>query len=77
MTGRITRRSFLASAPVALAPAASLAAPSPDLPALLEAVMGGVLPMRGGYVGVPSEQLQALCEAAGVRWGEHWAMRPS
>ena len=75
MTAAMDRRAFLSVAPVALIPSVAVALPSPDLPALVEAVMGGVLPYRGGYVGVSSDDLRALCEAAGVPWGEHWAMR--
>ena len=68
------RRTFLATAPVAALPVAA-SATSPDIAVLVEAVMSAVVPHRGGFVAVEAEALQALCEASGIEWAEHWAYR--
>ena len=69
------RRTFLATAPVAALPVAATAATAPDMSVLVEAVMSAVVPHRGGFVAFEAEALQALCEASGVEWAEHWAYR--
>ena len=66
---------FLASAPVAALPVAATATVAPDMAVFIEAVMSAVVPHRGGFVAVEAEALQALCEASGVEWAEHWAYR--
>ena len=69
------RRAFLSAAPVALVPIAAHAAPSPSIAALVEAAMCAVIPVGSTYVAVRASDMQALCEATGVIWGEHWATR--
>ena len=70
----MNRRTFLSAAPIALVPVAAQAAPSPDIAALVEAAMSAVIPV-GTYVAVRADDMQALCEATGVIWGNHWAVR--
>ena len=73
------RRTFLAgAATVAILPAAAVLAPPPEKPvaALVEAVMGSIVSGRSdAFCHVTKAELRALCEATGVRWREHWAIR--
>lgn len=75
MKSNMTRRAVLASTPLVIVGAPTVSRVAPDLPSLVENVMSSIVPYRSGFVAVKAEHLRALCEATGVEWGEHGAMR--
>ena len=69
----MNRRAFIATIPAL--PVAAVATPSAaSIASAVQGVMAAVVPHHHpDYQVVRVKDLQALCDAAGVKWEAHWA----